>query len=293
VRHQPKFFTNLYNFSGGGDGANPKAALISSGSKLYGTTYAGGSGAGTVFVVNIDGTGFTTLYGFSGSDGANPHGALLWSSNILYGTTYVGGVNNTGTVFSIMTDGTGFTNLYTFNGGSDGANPQGSLVWSSNKLYGTTYAGNGTVFVINADGSGFATLHSFTGSDGAGPYGMVLSSKSLYGVTQFGASGNGTVFRVSTDGTGFTNLHNFTPTASNINNDGAQPNGLMLFGNRLYGTAGGGGTFGYGTAFALNTDGTAFAVLHNFTGSDGRLPVSPLLLSGSTLYGVDPLLQGS
>src|SRR5579859_4867733 len=74
-------FTNLYNFSGGSDGAKPQAPLISSGSKLYGTTSSGGSGNGTVFAVNLDGTGFTTLYSFNGSDGATPHGALVWSSN--------------------------------------------------------------------------------------------------------------------------------------------------------------------------------------------------------------------
>ena len=284
-------FTNLYNFSGGSDGAKPQAPLISSGTKLYGTTFAGGSGNGTVFAVNVDGTGFTTLYSFSGSDGAGPHGAMVWSSNKLYGTTYAGGDNNLGTVFSIADDGTKFTTLHSFGGSSDGANPLGALVLSGNNLYGTALGGGasgiGTVFVIDADGTGFATLHSFNGSDGASPYGaLVLLGNTLYGTTlDGGAFGNGAVFRTRTDGTAFTNLHNFTPTPSSINNDGAGPNGLMMSGNRLYGTAGSGGSSGFGVAFALNSDGTGFTVLHNFTGSDGGLPDSPLLLSGSTLYG--------
>ena len=40
---------------------------------LYGTTSSGGaSGAGTVFKVNPDGTGFTTLVSFNSRTGANP-----------------------------------------------------------------------------------------------------------------------------------------------------------------------------------------------------------------------------
>jgi uncharacterized repeat protein (TIGR03803 family) len=43
-------FTNLYSFTGCGDGANPQADLVLSGNTLYGTTAAGGSsGNGTVF----------------------------------------------------------------------------------------------------------------------------------------------------------------------------------------------------------------------------------------------------
>ena len=109
--------TNVSGVYTNSDGANPLAGLILSGNTLYGTSQAGGgSGAGTVFKVNADGTGFTTLSTFSGgSDAANPGAGLVLSGNALYGTTF-----NTfsgaglGTVFKLNTDGTGFTNLYTF-----------------------------------------------------------------------------------------------------------------------------------------------------------------------------------
>jgi uncharacterized repeat protein (TIGR03803 family) len=43
-------FTNLYSFTGGGDGANPQTDLVLSGNILYGTAASGGSsGNGTVF----------------------------------------------------------------------------------------------------------------------------------------------------------------------------------------------------------------------------------------------------
>src|SRR5205807_5098588 len=64
--------------------------------------------------------------------------------------------------------------------------------------------------------------------------------------------------------------------------------GLRWSGNTLYGTA--------GKVFALNTDGTGFTNLHNFTAtsgnpptnSDGASPQAGLLLSGNTLYGTAP-----
>ena len=134
------------------------------------------------------------------------------------------------------------------------------------------------------------TLYSFTArsgahyanSDGAFPApGLVSSGSALYGTAVFGGnSGNGTVFKINVDGTGFAVLHAFTAThdtASNtsVNNDGANPFGVVLSGNTIYGTAGLGGSSGNGTVYKVNTDGTGFEVLHNFgavsgvTNSDG------------------------
>lgn len=77
-----------------------------SGSTLYGTTVFGGSsGNGTLFALNTDGTGFTTLHSFAGrpnlSTGLISSGAgLFLSGNTLYGTTFSGGTYGDGTVFS-------------------------------------------------------------------------------------------------------------------------------------------------------------------------------------------------
>ena len=120
---------------------------------------------------------------------------------------------------------------------------------------------------------------------------MVLSGNTLYGTTfGGGSSGNGTVFAVNTNGMGFRMLHTFSAYYTNTyynNSDGAWPyDTLVLSGNTLYGTASGGGGF-EGTVFAVNTDGTGFTVVHNFTGgSDGDTPMGGLILSGNTLYGM-------
>src|SRR5207244_2581884 len=62
--------------------------------------------------------------------------------------------------------------------------------------------------------------------------------------------------------------------------------GLILSGNSLYGTTAYGGSLGYGTVFAVNTDGTDFTNLHSFNPStDGVHPAAALVLSGNRLYG--------
>jgi uncharacterized repeat protein (TIGR03803 family) len=264
-------FTNLHIFKAGGysslgvytnsDGDGLSGDLISSDNTLYGTAQQGGSaGSGTVFKMNMDGSGFTNLYSFAAnlapdytnSDGAGPNGSLVLSGNILYGTAQSGGSSGNGTVFAVNTDGTGFTNLHSFTQRSppfstiytnaDGGFPRGGLVLSGSTLYGTAFGGgssaSGTVFAINTDGSDFTTLYSLmaidlthnTNSDGFGPNGgLVLLGNTLYGTTQAGGSSNGgVVFAVNKDGTGFTNLH-----------DGGYPSADLLFsGNTLYGAAG-------------------------------------------------------
>jgi uncharacterized repeat protein (TIGR03803 family) len=99
------------------------------------------------------------------------------------------------------------------------------------------------------------------------------------------------VFALNTNGTAFSTLHSFTARTqtdfTKTNSDGARPSrGLIRSGNILYGTAYVGGSFGLGTVFALNTDGTGFTNLHSFTGgTDGSRPQAGLTLSGNTLYG--------
>jgi len=84
---------------------------------------------------------------------------------------------------------------------------------------------------------------------------------------------------------GFTILHSFSGLS---NNDGWGPAGGLLFsGSTMYGATTGGG-IGWNTAgavFSMNSNGTAFKVLHTFNYSDGISPMGNLILNGSTLYG--------
>jgi uncharacterized repeat protein (TIGR03803 family) len=86
----------------------------------------------------------------------------------------------------------------------------------------------------------------------------------------------------------YTVLHNFTNSP-----DGKFPEaGLILSGNTLYGTTFNGGGSSNGTVFKIDTDGSNFDVLYNFsalglhsTNSDGANPQGDLILVGDMLYG--------
>jgi uncharacterized repeat protein (TIGR03803 family) len=309
-------FTNLYIFtattnSTNSDGALPQAGVILSGNTLYGTTTQGGSGgSGAVFRVNTDGSDFTNLYSFTAlssspsytnSDGANPSGALILSSNTLYGTATIGGRGGAGTVFRVSTGGLDFTNLHSFTGASDGTQPTAPLVLSGNRLYGTAVSGGsngwGTVFSVNTDGLDFTNLHNFNitnANDGAAPTGgLIVSGNTLYGEAAYNGSGGfGMLFSVNTDGSDFTNLFSFTTGSTGTYSDGSSPQGgLTWSGNTLYGTAEYNGLGTDGDVFSVNTNGSAFTVLYNFTGlpifgtnSNGAYP-NGVILSGNTLYG--------
>jgi uncharacterized repeat protein (TIGR03803 family) len=223
--------TTLYSFPGS-QGAYPEANLVLNNGNLIGTTYAGGTGWGSVFVLappaqSGGAWSLHQLYAFSGgADGANPRaGVTLNAAGAIFGTTEQGGAFGYGAVFALTPAGGGkYTPsvIYSFTGVSgDGAYPETGLILSpkSGYLYGTTYGGGtsgyGTVFELKPGTGGTWTevvLYSFAGSpllcgtsgnpacDGENPLGgMTLSSTgTLYGTTYGGgAPGWGTVFQVA------------------------------------------------------------------------------------------------
>jgi uncharacterized repeat protein (TIGR03803 family) len=279
----------------GNDGGLPSTPLLlDSAGNLYGTTFVGGTkkeDGGVVFKLAPDGEE-TVLHAFKGGkDGQDPSSGLIADSQSnLYGLTLTGGDGDKpfglGTVFKLAPDGTE-TILYAFKGGSDGRNPDGSLLADSQgNFYGTTLQGGangqGTVFKLAPDGTE-TVLYSFqNGSDGAEPVAGVIADAqgNLYGTTFTGGPGTGgTVFKLAPDGTE-TVLYAFDPG----NSYGANPNaGLIMDKNgNLYGTTTNGGTpggclVGCGTIFEIASDGT-FTVLYRFTGgSDGGNPTASLL----------------
>ena len=186
--------------------------------------------------------------------------------------------------------------LHQFGGAvSDGGGPQGSLLVDGNTLYGMTRDGGvsniGVIFKIDTDGNNYTILHVFTGgsSNGGEPIGsLLLSGGSLYGKTTIGgSSGFGVIFKIDTDGNNYTNIHAFTGTLY----DGKYPyGGLILFSGALYGMTTDGGSMDQGVIFKLNTDGSGYTNLYNFTGppNDGRDPFGNLTYHNSAFYGMTP-----
>lgn len=171
-----------------------------------------------------------------------------------------------------------------------GSAPRGQLIEASDGfLYGTTYQGGsnnlGTVFKVAKDGSGLVRLCNFTNAMFSTAGVIEGPGGALYGTTSGGGASNaGTVFRLEKDGSGFRVLHDFGSFAG----DGNTPlGGLVVADNgAFFGTAVGGGLSNLGCIYRLNSDGTGFTNIHNFTGVDGSLPVAGLLLGASgAMYG--------
>jgi uncharacterized repeat protein (TIGR03803 family) len=292
----------LYIFQGTAnhDGSNPAAPLIrDSAGNLYGTTYYGGVGNGTVFKLDPSGTE-TILYTFPGGKrGAHPSGGLVRDgAGNFYGVTFAGGTAGGGTVFKLSKAGRESV-LHSFTGtGGDGIKPMGSLIRdSAGNLYGTTSQGDagtcqyGTVFKLDPS-SKETVLYCFAGvqGDGRNPSaGLVRDSVgNLYGTTYSGGTqgeGFGTVFKIDPSGKE-TVLHNFPATAS----DGENPAAALIrdSAGNLYGTtyAGGGGFGSDGTVFKVDPSGTETVLLSFGTSGGGSRPLGGLIRdSAGNLYG--------
>jgi uncharacterized repeat protein (TIGR03803 family) len=310
-------YSVLYVFKGGHDGANPTGNLtFDAAGNLYGATQNGGDpgclgreGCGTVFELSpLSGGGWkeSVLHAFNGSDGAGPTGGvILDSAGNLYGTTSSDSANyGFGTVFELAPGAQGQwteTTLYAFKAGSDGAYPQGDLVFDkAGNLYGTTQMGGtgfGTVFKLTYSSGSWneSILYNFNdGRDGGVPLGGLIfdTAGNLYGTTPGGGNGNGTVFELSP----LNGSWKETVLLTFNNADGAGPQGDLIFdaAGNLFGTAANGGKSGCGptcgTIFELTPNsggGWTENVLYKFTGGrDGGIPLSTLMMdSAGNLYG--------
>jgi len=249
------------------------------------------------------------FHGFNGTDGANPAAGLLYSGGVLCGTTMNGGAQGAGTAFYMTPDASTFSTFRSFANSPDAGNPQGDLISSPGRFFGTSFGGGasgvGSVFVGQTNGT-LSVIRNFTivsadnatNSGGASPGATIASTgNTLFGVTSAGGvSANGTLFSITTNGTAFSVLYNFSALdcGTGTNTDGATPWGsLVLNGDTLYGTASAGGAGGNGLVFSVKTNGTGFTALHYFTSmdlntatnTDGAIPYGGLSLLSNVLYG--------
>jgi hypothetical protein len=324
--------TAIYVFKGVqgglGDGLTPVGGLIiDQQGNLYGTTSLGGSGpcillgspagCGTVYKLcppAKKGQQWTEtiLYNFQGgTDGYFPWGDLVSDTDgNLYGATQFGGGKGTtcnqfyggncGTVFKLSAPAKKNGKwkehvLHRFAGGSDGANPNGGLIFSSTgTVYGTTFDGGyncphnsgqgcGTLFSLVPPAKGGqwreSILHRFKAkTDGANPAAGLTSDRSgnLYGTSDI------TVFRMTPPKPG---SDTWKQTILHTLNDGAyDPKGALIFdtNGNLYGTTYSSNAF-HGTLFRLkppNQRGSnwKFAILYGFAGPpDGAQPAATLI----------------
>jgi len=276
-------FTDQSSYSGSVLDPHPFAPLVpGSGGTFFGVT-AGAAYpvGGAVFQVSSSGTdsSYSVLGGFT-----RLAGALAWSGDVLFGATR-------DNVFRINMDSSGYQILHSFTDNPDGRWARAGLVLGGSTLYGTTSTGGtsgyGTVFRIETDGTGYSILKHFQGeTNGSYPAAeLVLSGATLYGTTWGGGQALGsTVFKINTDGSGFEVLKHFDAPIS-----GAHPQGgLAISDSTLFGTTDAtcyGGSQGCGSVFRINTDGSDFTILKQFSGSEGPGAKAALLVSEGLVFG--------
>lgn len=253
--------------------STPQGRLLLEKRALYGTSVGGN---GSAFKLVADGHSWksTILNIFSGNDGKYPEGGLIQDpkTGVFYGTTAEGGADSCGNVFALARSGGKWkeTVLYSFRCGTDGADPQSSLVEDkAGALYGTTYyggnlraghqqSGAGTVFKLAQSGGKWkeTVLYSFVGSDGEFPEchdGLLIGKDgALYGTTSEGGDyDRGTAFRLAIKGGADQEsvLHSFGAYG-----DGEYPQGGVVQdakSSALYGSTFSGGAYGYGAVFRI------------------------------------------
>jgi uncharacterized repeat protein (TIGR03803 family) len=181
------------------DGSPDAPLILASDGNLYGTTFDGGPGYGTVFKLSASGA-IKTIYNFDYTHGANPYGPLVQGSDgNLYGTTSQGGTapNPGGVVFKLTLKGS-INVLKNFDTNSaDGANPWAGLVAGTDgNFYGAATQSNGapygTLFEITKGGT-FTVVNDFDNTHGAYPSDTAMqhTNGTIYGETYLGGL-NGT-----------------------------------------------------------------------------------------------------
>ena len=278
-------------------GVQPVGLLIGNDGSLYGVTSGGGLySSGTVFRVNVDGSGYSVLHAFGvdTNDGAIPSTLMEGRDGMLYGTTSAGGSNALGAVFKLARDGSAFTNLYTF--GSiinDAVMPAALIQGSDGALYGVAQQGgtnlSGVVFKLATDGSAYQVLYNFGNDlvstpggfyygDGTTPVALTQGQDgALYGIAhQGGTNSQGALFRLASDGSSYEVIHSF----GDLTNDASMPIGLAQRPDGvLLGIAQNGGASSNGAIFRVNTNGSGYSLGYSFTSAlgDGANPGAGLI----------------
>jgi uncharacterized repeat protein (TIGR03803 family) len=276
-----KATTTIYNFQSYTLPTSP--LIVGPGGTIYGASYSGATGCGTVFELTPPAKGQrvwseTTLYTFLGpNDGCEPTNVVLDEHGNAYGATLSGGTNNLGTIFELIPPS------------------QGSGTWTEETIHTFTSADVGKRKLPNASvpPKGYVGLYENAVA--------IDDSGNLFGTTfGGGTTGNGSVYELSPSGGSwnFAILYSFAGIP-----DGASPagnvtigKGGVLYGTTLFGgpvTAWGGGITGLGTLWELTPPtqlGGAWTekILRNFTGGyDGAFPITaPIYGPAGNLYGV-------
>jgi len=268
--------------------------------QLWGMTSSGGAyGGGTIFHINLDGTGFTTVYSFDTAQsgtGYYPSGDLFQASNgKLYGLTINGGIYSSGVLFSFDTTGNIYTDVYDLSSSICETN---SLIQVGNGLlYGMCDVspepfGSGYIFSFDINSNAFTDIHDFDGLGLFGQYpsgALVYANNGLYyGTTNEGGEDSvgvsvGVLFSLDTTTNTYTDLLNFDAQAPSY---GWYPRSLIQASDgNLYGTCDIGPSWNILALYNFNISTNTCTVLNasnDMTGPVGH----PIQAGNGMIYGM-------
>jgi len=169
------------------------------------------------------------------------------------------------------------------------------LLYGTAEMAGASNAG--TLFHVGEDGRNYKILRHFVAATGARPRGALLigDDGAFYSTTASGGTSNGgVIYKINQDGSGYRVLHNFRTNSV----DGYDPEAGMIRGSdgRFYGVTRFGGTYGDGTVFRINEDGSGYSILRSFRGATsdgGRVKAAVFEASDGFLYGTTELGSGN
>lgn len=284
----------VHEFESNVNGRLPYGRLTEVNGNFWGTTSLGGAdGGGVAFRIKTDGTNFIKIHDFETGTGIFLVGDLLEHDGKLFGMAGTGGSFFGGAIYSIGISNDEYSVVHHFDRDAHGGSPNGTLLLSSGKLWGTTTRsasaseGTGTIFSINPDGTGYSEIHDLTLSEGSDPRtGLLENNGKIWGTAASGGENDaGSIFSVNTDGTDFSVFYSFAKTM-----DARTPRGSLVEKNgKIFGISRSGGTSGNGAIYSFNTDGSAYEVAHSFNDAPptGFFPQTTLIQVGERLFGTN------
>jgi uncharacterized repeat protein (TIGR03803 family) len=243
--------------------------------KIYGQTKGGERGFGTIFTMNPNGSGYTTIFEPESGQNIDSYEMITVEGNWFYcmGRTIVG----KGCIFKIKSDGSSFTTIFTLDGINDKS--FGQVFYSNGTFFCSTLDdgknNKGKFFKVNLDGSGYAVLLDF---DTKISY-IIFESNIFYFYFQYGLyNDQAYISKIHSDGTSYSKLYDFQDAIMSVN--------LICSEGYLFGTSYFYGANNCGYIYKLKADGTEYSVLHNFEGLDGTNPGHHMICHNGYLYGM-------
>ena len=200
----------------------------------------------------------------------------------------------------VEVDSWNYAEVYSFgsnpaNASIDGQNARAGLIFDNTTglLYGTTSEGgasnSGMIYTINPKTGAENIVYSFNNLDDANFPNSSLTEYNgmLYGTAFSGNNlcGNSAIFTLNSSN----NKEAFIPALSDLSGViGYIDSGLIQYGDKLYGTSVGGGTYGQGVVYSIDANNNQ-TLIYSFNGEfDGVNPQSDLAEHDGLLYGTAP-----